>query len=333
MWETVELRELRVFLALAEELHFGRTAARLSLTPSRVSQSLRALETKLGSQLVHRTSRRVQLTPRGERFYREAAAAHAQLIELLKRTHAANRRLEGTLRIGLFSGPAGGPHLLSIVGAFERHHPECHVEVGHVSWDEPFGQIHRGEIDLMATWLPPKQTDLVAGPILSREKRVLAVAPDHPLASRAHVSIEDLVDYRVPKYEGLPKEFHEVWVPSRTPSGRVIPVVRIPVGERTSLDLALKVARGELVHPTVPSIAAYMGDHDLVYVPIRDLPPLRSVLVWRRRATDPKLREFVRVASDVLRGTNASRTPSREPAPGSQRLAATGRGASARSRS
>ena len=76
MWQTIELRELRVFLVLAEERHFGRTAERLGLTQSRVSQSLRGLERKLGEQLVHRTSRRVTLTPRGERFRDEAGAAN-----------------------------------------------------------------------------------------------------------------------------------------------------------------------------------------------------------------------------------------------------------------
>jgi DNA-binding transcriptional LysR family regulator len=65
MWEAVELREIRVFLTLADELHFGRSAERLGLTTSRVSQSLRALERKLGGPLMHRTSRRVALTPSG----------------------------------------------------------------------------------------------------------------------------------------------------------------------------------------------------------------------------------------------------------------------------
>ena len=73
MWQTVELREMRLFLTLAEELHFGRTAETLQLTPSRVSQSLRALEDKLGAQLLFRTSRRVRLTPFGVRFLRDVA--------------------------------------------------------------------------------------------------------------------------------------------------------------------------------------------------------------------------------------------------------------------
>src|SRR3954463_15667877 len=67
MWETIELREIRVFLALADELHFGRAAERLGVTQSRVSQSLRTLEAKLGERLVHRTSRRVTPTAAVER--------------------------------------------------------------------------------------------------------------------------------------------------------------------------------------------------------------------------------------------------------------------------
>src|SRR5215218_5320543 len=76
MWSTVELREIKLFMALAEELHFGRTAERLQLTPSRVSQTLRDLEAKLGGRLVHRTSRHVELTARGERFREEVAELH-----------------------------------------------------------------------------------------------------------------------------------------------------------------------------------------------------------------------------------------------------------------
>ena len=123
MWETIELREIRVFLTLAEELHFGRTAERLGLTQSRVSQSLRGLEHKLGEQLVHRTSRRVTLTPSGERFKEEAGTAYGQLAGVLRRAHEASRRLEGTLRIGLLNAASGGPRLIAIISAFEARHP------------------------------------------------------------------------------------------------------------------------------------------------------------------------------------------------------------------
>lgn len=301
MWQTVELRELRLFLTLAEELHFGRTAESLQLTPSRVSQSLRALEDKLGAQLLFRTSRRVRLTPSGERLLRDVAPVIEQLDGALRRNNAAARSLEGTLRLGLLSGPAGGPHLVEIINAFESTHPECSVEVAQMSWDDPVGRLREGEVEVMATWVPLGQPDLVIGPTLSRQPRVLAVAHDHPLAGRDTVDVEELADHRVVRFDNWPTELREAAVPSRTPQGRPIHGPAVGVGDRALLGLPVRVARGELVFPTVESATPYMGERDLAFVPITGMAPLRSALVWRRPARDPRLRAFIRVARDVLK--------------------------------
>jgi DNA-binding transcriptional LysR family regulator len=304
MWQTVELRELRLFLTLAEELHFGRTAEKLQLTPSRVSQSLRGLEQKLGAQLVHRTSRRVELTPFGKRFLADVSPAYDQLAGVLERTNVAARSLEGTLRLGLLSGPAGGPHLVEIVREFEALHPESNVEVIQIAWEDPVGRLRDNDVDLMATWLPLEQPDLVVGPTLTRQPRVLAVARDHSLAKRDAVDVEELADHRTLRFEDLPQELRDAVAPSRTPGGRPIPATRTPSGEHALLELPVRLARSELVFPTVPSAATYMGERDLVFVPIKGMPPIRSALVWRRPARDPKLREFIRVAREVLGRAN-----------------------------
>jgi DNA-binding transcriptional LysR family regulator len=301
MWQTVDLRELRLFLTLAEELHFGRTAEMLHLTPSRVSQSLQELEHKLGAQLVHRTSRRVQLTPYGQQFQRELRPALEQLDGVLERSNTAARTLEGTLRLGLLSGPAGGQTLVEVIREFETLHPECSVEVPQLSWDDPFAPLRENEIHLMASWLPLDQPDLVIGPTLTRQRRVLAVASVHPLAERDAVDVEELADLPVIRFDNWPKELSEALFPFRTPAGRPIPGRRIPVGERAAYEIAVRVARGELAFPTVASAIGYMGDLDVAAVPITGLPELRSALVWRRPARDPKLRAFVRVARDVLK--------------------------------
>jgi DNA-binding transcriptional LysR family regulator len=304
MWRTVELRELRLFLTLAEELHFGRTAEALQLTPSRVSQSLRALESKLGGQLVHRTSRRVQLTPFGERFLRDVRPRYEELAAVLEHTNAAARRLEGAVRLGLFSGPAGGSQLVEIIHSFERLHPECTVEVAQASWDDPFAGLRENEVDLMATWLPLEQPDLVVGPRLASQPRVLAVARDHPLADRDSVDVEELADHRILRFDNWPKEIHDVVLPPRTPGGRPIPATRIPAGRRAVVDVSVRIARGEFVFPTVASAQPYLGELDTVFVPMTGMPPIRSALVWRRPARDPKLRAFVQVAREVLRSQN-----------------------------
>jgi DNA-binding transcriptional LysR family regulator len=303
VWEAVELRELRVFLTLADELHFGRTAERLRLTPSRVSQSLRELEAKLGVQLVHRTSRRVELTSYGARFLHELGPAYGDLQDVLEETHAAARSLAGSLRLGLFSGPAEGPHLVTIVETFGAQHPESGVDIIQLSRDDPLGPLREGAVDLIACWVPLGQPDLVVGPVLERQPRVVVVAREHPLAERSKVAFEELAGYPVPRFDGWPRDLNEALFPSRTPSGRPIPGVRIPVGERNFLELAHRVARQELVFPTVASAGPLMtmGQHDVVHVPITGMAPARSALVWRRGARDPKLREFVRTAREVLR--------------------------------
>jgi DNA-binding transcriptional LysR family regulator len=302
VWQTVELQEVRVFLTLAEELHFGRTAERLQLTPSRISQSLRALEHKVGAQLVHRTTRRVRLTPFGERFLADLQPAYERFAGVLERANAAARSVEGTLRLGLLSGPAGGPHLIEIIGAFEALHPECKVEVVQVSWDDPLGPLRGNDVELMAIWIPLKQPDLVVGPILTRQPRVLAVARDHPLAGRDAIDVEELAEQRLPRFEGWPKELAEAVVPVQTPSGRPIAGARVRVGERAIVDVSFRIARGEFVFPTVASAAPLMGAFDLVFVPITGMAQLRSALVWLRPARDPKLREFLGVAREFLRG-------------------------------
>jgi DNA-binding transcriptional LysR family regulator len=309
MWEVIELRELRVFLTLAEELHFGRTAERLRLTPPSVSQSVRGLEQKLGGQLAHRTSRRVQLTSFGRMFVSEVGPAYAQLTAALEALTTRARSVEGTIRLGVLSGPASGPRLLDVLGAFDASHPACEVDLVQLAWDDPLAQLRAGDVDLIVSWLPLEQSDLVVGPTISSDSRVLAVAPDHPLAGRDHVTLEDLADFEVARFDGWPRELHEAWIPARTPSGRSIPFTRIPAGERSALELATRVARGDLVHPTVSSVARYLGPFELTFVPIRGLRPLRSALVWRRGASDAKVREFIRVARAVLSGKSRAQAP------------------------
>jgi len=309
MWETIELREIRVFLALAEELHFGHTAERLGLTQSRVSQSLRTLEDKLGRQLVHRTSRRVALTAEGERFRAEAGAAHEALTAVLRRTGEAARALEGTVRLGLLNAASGGPHMLAIIGAFEARHPGCAVEMVQLPVRGRYDVLRRGEVDVMATRLPLDLPDVVVGPVLGRDTRVLAVARDGPLGDRTSVSLEDLGDHEIADFAGaLPKELEQALAPSETPSGRPIRRRRVRIDDLG--ELIMHVARGRIVHPTVASFGEYFRHPDVVFLPISDLPPSTSALAWRRRNPDPRLRAFVEVAREVLRpaGTRAGRS-------------------------
>lgn len=298
MWQAVELHELRVSIVLAEELHFGRTAERLGLTQPRVSQTIRRLEAKLGGQLFHRTSRAVALTPFGERLLAEIRAPVDQLAGVLRAAETPKAQVAGTLKLALMSPPSGGPRLPDVIAAFEFRHPDCRVSLSHADWREPLGPLRRGEIDLMASRLPINLPDIVVGPLLSREERVVAVARDHPLATRDTVTIEDLGDFQVGHFENELTDMLEALIPSRTPSGRPIP--RSSERMRTLPEVFLVVASGAIVHPTVPSLRNYVSHPDVVFVPLVGMPPSETALIWRRGGEDRRIRALADVAREVV---------------------------------
>jgi DNA-binding transcriptional LysR family regulator len=298
MIDLVELREIRVFLVLADELHFGRTAEQLSLTQSRVSQSLRGLEHKLGVQLVHRTSRRVALTAAGESFREDIGAAYAELADALRRAQSSSDDISGTVLLGAHNTATIEGRLLAVIDSFETAHPACNVRTVELSFGDRVHPLKRGEIDLLVTHLPVDDAELVVGPIVDRDERVLAVANDHPLADRASVSLEDIAEYDVGWADVLLPKMSEEAIPSNAPSGR--PIRRVRLGIRDIGELIVTVARGKVVHPTVASFASHYAHPGVRYVPIADLPDSETALVWRREGDSAALDELVRVAREAL---------------------------------
>src|ERR1700756_3718676 len=100
MWRDIELRELRVFLVLADELHFGRTAERLGISHAGGSQAVRVLESRLGVKVFDRTSGRVRLTPAGEALKRDLEPALTAVDHALAGTSELTGAVRGLLRVG-----------------------------------------------------------------------------------------------------------------------------------------------------------------------------------------------------------------------------------------
>jgi DNA-binding transcriptional LysR family regulator len=297
MWELVESRELRVFLVLYEELHFGRTAERLRISQTRVSQTIQELETKLGTPLFVRTSRRVAPTPAGDELHDQAAPLYEQLRSVLREVHEANREIAGELRLGLDGPSSGGQALPEIISLFTSRHPHCSVHVAETGIGDPTGQLRRGEFDLLALDLPIDQPDLVVGPVLRRDGRLIGVAADHPLAGRESVSLEEIADYETHDGGGSqPPEKIDAWSPPRTPSGRTIRRRHLP--NPTFSQIFALVAAGEIVHfASSPLFLTYPG---VTYRPITDMPPIDSALVWRASEETAAIRAFAQAAHDTL---------------------------------
>jgi DNA-binding transcriptional LysR family regulator len=294
----IELRDLRLFLTLAEELHFGRTADRLGITTSRASQTLAALERKLGGRrLFDRTSRVVTLTVAGEDLREELRPALAALDGALDRARVRSAG-PGVVRIGVLNAASGQAVLTRAIQRFEASYDGATVRLWSTQFKDTLGLLRRGEVDLTVTRLPLEQADIEVGPLLSEgDPRVLMVAADHPLAERGQATLEDLADYPVRRPAGVPAELVEAGCPSRTPSGR--PIVAADVEVNDVSELILLIAQGRLVHPTVAPFAEHFQHPGITVLPLRGLPPSPCALAWLRGREDAGRDAFVRMVLEV----------------------------------
>ncbi|MFH9618167.1 LysR family transcriptional regulator [Streptomyces pratensis] len=285
----MELREIEIFLALAEELHFGRTADRLHVTPARVSQAIKKQERAIGAELFKRTSRHVQLTPIGAQLRDGLAAGYQQIQEALAAAATAGQGITGELRVG-YSAAWCGNLVVAAADTFRARHPHCVVHIQDSQLNDPVGPLRDGSSDLQLIELPIDEPDIINGPVLFTEPRALAVPAGHPFAERETVSVEDLAEAPMVAITGQPQYFLDIHYPSRTPKGRLIP--RGPSTSAWQEVLAL-VGAGKGVSPTSARAAHYYSRPDIVYVPFRDAQPVEYGLLWPVTGNTPKVRAFV----------------------------------------
>lgn len=294
----IEMRELRLFLVLAEELHFGRAAERLGLTSSRASQTLRALERKIGGRpLFDRTSRVVTLTEAGRALHSELVPLVIGLDNTITRARARAAG-PGSIRVGILNAASGSTVLNKAVKLFEEANEGATVRLAATPLNDRLGPLRRREVDLTVTRLPLAQPDIVIGPLLARgDPRVVMVAIDHPLAAQPDVSVEAFADLPIRKPADAP-ELAEASCPSHTPSGR--PIVPADVEVNDVSELLLLIAQGRVVHSTVAPFAEHFRHPGIAIVPVRDLPPSSTALAWLRGHEHPARDTFVAVVEHVI---------------------------------
>jgi DNA-binding transcriptional LysR family regulator len=292
----LEIRELECFLVLADELHFGRTGERLFVTQSRVSQLIGSLERRVGARLVSRTSRSVRLTPLGQRFRESLEPAYGALRAAVDQTRDAARTIPGPLRVGL-PGTADDL-LLAAVTAFQDRHPGSSVEIAEIPLSDPFGPVHRGEVDAAVVLLPVEEEGLVLGPVFSRQPPRLAISSRHWLARRTEVSAEDLADVPlISAAEPAGEYWRRAHAPATTPGGRPIPTGPAVSTLQEGVWLIAANRGGMLLcEPT----AAYHRRGDVVDVPVAGLPETALGLVWHRDHENTRIRAFAGVVAETV---------------------------------
>jgi DNA-binding transcriptional LysR family regulator len=297
----LETRELEAFLAVAEELHFGRAAQRLRLSTSRVSNLVRAMERRVGIVLFTRTSRVVTLTPPGAQLFAELRAAHIHIEQALRDVRWS-AGLEGrVLRVGFATTL---PEKLRVVSAaaFERRYPDCRTVCSGLPTTDLFGWLGRDwPVDVFVTWMPapyaPVQPRLNIGPVIHLVARAIMLPSGHPLIGRGSVDIEDLSAFEV-VYPQVPDWFRELWVPATTPSGR--PLRRRHTAARYIEDVLRLVAQSGLAHLTYASLLTAYRRPGVVLAPLTGLPPMPVRAVWPDGPNGSYARALAELAPDAF---------------------------------
>lgn len=186
----MELRHLRYFVAVAEELHFGRAAARLGIAQPPLSQQIRQLEGELGVVLLARTRRRVELTEAGRVFLEEARGILQRVTQAAGAARRAARGETGSLAIGVVASATYGL-LPRVVRAFRERHPDVALTLSVLSTGAQVAALRAGQLQLAIARPPFGDETLVAEP-LHEEPVVAALPSGHPLSARRSLPLRAL---------------------------------------------------------------------------------------------------------------------------------------------
>jgi DNA-binding transcriptional LysR family regulator len=189
----MELRNLRYFVAVAEELHFGRAAVRLNMAQPPLSFQIKRLETELGVQLFYRTKRRVTLTDAGETFLEQARLILRQVERATNLALMAECGQIGEVRLA-FCDPALLVGIGDALAAFREEHRGVRLHLNQMTTLDEIAGLGRSTIDLAVGLLGPRLEHDVAATVLHTSSVMTAMAPDHPLACEREIRLDQLIN-------------------------------------------------------------------------------------------------------------------------------------------
>ncbi|MEJ8654348.1 LysR substrate-binding domain-containing protein [Streptomyces sp. MS1.AVA.3] len=282
----MELRTLRYFVAVAEELHFGRAAVRLHMSQPPLSRAIKQLETEIGALLFARSPAGVTLTTVGAVLLDEARALLDQADRVRVRVAAAAGA--ASLTIGIL-GDGTDPGITRLAAAFRRSHPGVDIRIRDADLTDPTCGLRAGTVDVALTRAPFNDTALTV-----RELRTDPVGAvlraDDPLARRDHLKLADLADRRWFQFpQGTDPIWQSYWNGGKPREG---PVVRVVQECLQAVLWNSTVGLAPLGHDLPENLAA---------VPLVDMAPSRVVAVFNDGDTNPLIRSFIESAMAVYR--------------------------------
>ena len=293
----MELRHLRYFVAVAEELHFGRAAERLHIVQPTLSTQIQRLETEVGVQLLHRTKRSVSLTEAGRVFLEEARLALEHSERAVEGARRAASGETGRLNIGLTAQATYGV-LTEVVGLYRERFPDVELVPREMNSSVQVEALREGSIEVGFLRLPSDHgyDDLEVKPFV-REPIVVCVSNAHPLAALKRVPLEALADepFLIPDREREPG-FYEQLVAICERAGFVPKVAQ----ETTEIQVGMALTATGGYVGLLPASVRNLRMTGLVFKKLAEpVPEMEMSVAWRSGALSPVARALLDIVEEV----------------------------------
>jgi DNA-binding transcriptional LysR family regulator len=292
----MELRHLRYFIVVAEELHFSRAAEQLHMAQPPLSQQIQQLETELGVELFHRkTKRQVQLTAAGRVFLGEAYQLLVQLEQAIELTRRTGRGETGELRVGFISSVTYDV-LPLILQAFRQQFPGVELLLQELTTaeQEKALQNHRIQVGFMHL---PLEDDSFAWECIQQENLVVVLPANHPLAKQEKIAVRSLADelfILFPRHLGIGL-YDKIM--ALCEEGNFIPKVAQEAIQMQTIIGLVSAGMGIAIVPASLQNLQRMG---VVYRAIAQATPLvETAVVWKAEEITPVLEQFLTVVRKI----------------------------------
>ena len=292
----MELRHLRYFIAVAEELHFSKAAERLHIAQPPLSQQIQQLEAELGVELFHRkTKRQVQLTEAGQVFLQEAYQLLAQLGKAIELTQRTGRGEIGQLQVG-FTSLVTYDLLPMILRQFREQFPEVELVLQELTTTQQEEALQNRRIHVGFAH-PPLEDNALSHECIQQEPLILALLETHPLVKQEYISVRSLADENFimfPRHLG-PGLYDQIV--SLCQQGNFSPKV---TQEAIQMQTIIGLVSAGMGIAIVPSSLQNLQRSGVVYRAVEEETPLvETAVVWQEEDMKPVLREFLQVVRNI----------------------------------
>ena len=299
--DSIDLRELRYFLAVAEELNFTRAAQRLHVAQQALSTSIRKLEQDLGVQLFTRSTRHVALTSAGEALVPGARHAMESTADALDEVRRVAEGQSGRLIIGFAMGADAVPLVRDAIRRFGQAWPDIDLRLVEFDHSDPTAGLASGASQAAFVFAPLPVEGLSQLTLLE-ELRHVALPVGHPLAQRSQLRAADLAGLPWLRVSAPDSAWMRFWYSHPLGEPSSAPVIR------TGVEWVPAVEAGRGVGYILPAMLTNFPNARIATVPVVDLEPGAAVLAWRNEDLDPLVATLIGAVRDMLPGDGAATT-------------------------